>query len=184
MSLLWIFAFLIAERLFELAFSRRNFLRLQARGGREFHRASFARIALLHTLFLLCLLWESYPWQIPLDPRTWVTLGPLILLQGVRYWCMASLGEYWNARIVVVPGGQVRQRGPYRLMRHPNYLVVVLEFALIPLLMRAPFCLIFFFVNLRVLRQRIRLEEQTLRQWTDYSERFPSPAEPPASTSG
>lgn len=173
MSLLWIFAFLIAERLFELAFSRRNFLRLQARGGKEFHRNTFARIALLHTLFLLCLLWESYPWRIPLDPLTWVSLSLLIALQGVRYWCMASLGEYWNARIVLVPGGEVRRRGPYRWMRHPNYLVVVLEFALIPLLMRAPLCLGFFFINLLVLRQRIRLEESALRQFTDYSQRFP-----------
>lgn len=174
MSLFWIFAFLIAERLFELAFSRRNFLRLQARGGKEFHRNTFASIALLHTLFLLCLLWESYPWRIPLNTLTWVSLSLLIALQGVRYWCMASLGEYWNARIVLVPGGEVRRRGPYRWMRHPNYLVVVLEFALIPLLMRAPLCLGFFFINLLVLRQRIRLEESALRMFTDYSERFPA----------
>ncbi len=180
MNLLWIFAFLIAERLFELAFSRRNFLRLQARGGQEFHRRTFAPIALLHALFLTCLLIESYPWRIPLDLRTWATLLPLVALQGVRYWCMASLGEYWNARIVVVPGAQVRRRGPYRWLRHPNYLVVVLEFALIPLLMRAPWCLGFFFVNLLILRQRIRLEEETLRRFTDYSERFP-PSSPPSS---
>lgn len=174
MSLLWVFAFLVAERLLELAISRRNFLRLQPRGGQEFHRGSFVNMAGLHTLFLLALLVESHPWRIPLDPLTWSTLGLLIALQGVRYWCMASLGEYWNVRIVLVPGGAVRRRGPYRWMRHPNYLVVVLEFALIPLLMRAPFCLGFFFINLLVLRQRIRLEESALRQFTDYSERFPA----------
>ncbi len=70
-------------------------------------------------------------------------------------------------------------------MRHPNYLVVTLEFVLIPLLMRAPICLLVYaLINLGVLRQRIRLEEQTLRQWTDYSERFPSPAEPSSPASG
>lgn len=175
MSLLWIFAFLISERLFELAVSRRNRLRLQARGGQEFHRESFKNMAMLHTLFLAGLFWESYPWRIPLDALTWSTLGLLIGLQLVRYWCMASLGEYWNTRIVLVPGGEVRRRGPYRLLRHPNYLVVALEFALIPLLMRAPVCLVVFsLVNIFVLRQRIRLEESALRQWTDYSERFPS----------
>lgn len=174
MSLLWIFAFLIAERFFELGFSRRNFLRLQARGGREFHRPTFKTIAALHTLFLASLLVVTYPWRIPLDLLTWSTLAALVLLQGIRYWCMASLGEYWNARIVLVPGGKTVRRGPYRFMRHPNYLVVVLEFALIPLLMRAPWPLyLFFFVNLVILRQRIRLEEEALRSMTDYAQRFP-----------
>ncbi len=174
MSLLWIFAFLIAERFFELGFSRRNFKRLQARGGKEFHRETFRTIVALHTLFLLSLLVESYPWRIPLDTLTWCTLSALVLLQGVRYWCMASLGENWNARIVLVEGGKVKCRGPYRFMRHPNYLVVVLEFALIPLLMRAPLTLyIFSIANLIILRQRIRLEEEALRSMTDYSERFP-----------
>lgn len=174
MSLLWIFAFLIAERFFELGFSRRNFLRLQARGGREYHRQTFKTIALLHTLFLASLLIVTYPWRIPLDPLTWSTLVALVLLQGARYWCMASLGENWNARIVLVPGDKVKGRGPYRFMRHPNYLVVVLDFALIPLLMRAPWPMyLFFFANLVILRQRIRLEEEALRSMTDYSQRFP-----------
>jgi len=174
MSLLWIFAFLIAERLFELGFSRRNFLRMQRKGGREFQRETFKYIAALHTLFLASLLIVTYPWHIPLDLLTWSTLTALILLQGIRYWCMLSLGENWNARIVLVAGGTIKQRGPYHFMRHPNYLVVVLEFALIPLLMRAPLPMyLFFFANLAILRQRIRLEEEALRSMTDYSHYFP-----------
>jgi len=174
MSLLWIFAYLVAERFFELGFSHRNLLRLQRYGGREFHRETFKYIAALHTLFLVSLLIVTYPWHIPLDPLTWIILVVLALLQGVRYWCMASLGENWNVRIVLIEGGAIKQRGPYRYMRHPNYLVVVLEFALIPLLMRAPLPMyLFFFANLVILRQRISLEEAALRSMTDYSERFP-----------
>ncbi len=174
MSLLWIFAFLAAERLFELAFSRRNFRRLELLGGKEFHAETFRTIVALHTLFLLSLLWESYPWRIPLNALTWSTLTVLVLLQATRYWCMASLGENWNTRIILVPGGKVKRRGPYRVMRHPNYLVVVLEFIFIPLLMRAPVTMIAFsLANLVILRKRIRLEEEALREMTDYSQRFP-----------
>jgi len=174
MSLLWIFAFLIAERLFELAFSRRNYQRLKKQGGREYYAETFKTIVALHSLFLLSLLWESYPWQAPLDLHTWSVLTNLIVLQAMRYWCMASLGENWNARIVLVPGGKVKRKGPYRLMRHPNYLVVILEFVCIPLLMHAYVTMIVFsLANLAILKQRIRLEEDALRQMTDYSLRFP-----------
>ena len=82
MSLLWIFAYLVAERFFELGFSHRNLLRLQRYGGREFHRETFKYIAALHTLFLVSLLIVTYPWQIPLDPLTWIILVVLALLQG------------------------------------------------------------------------------------------------------
>ncbi len=174
MSLLWIFAYLITERLFELAFSRRNFRRLQQHGAKEFHAETFKAIFALHTLFLLSLFWESYPWRVPLNTLTLIALSIFILLQATRYWCMASLGENWNARIVLVPGGKVKRKGPYRLMRHPNYLVVILEFIFIPLLMRAPVTMVIFFLaNLVILRQRIRLEEEALRQMTDYSQRCP-----------
>lgn len=107
-------------------------------------------------------------------PQTQVRDAVARLFQGRLEQLPRLLSMFDHARIVVVPGAQVRCRGPYRLMRHPNYLVAVLEFALIPLLMRAPLCLVFFFVNLLLLRRRIRLEEQTLRQFTDYSERFPA----------
>ncbi len=112
MSMLWIFAYLISERLFELAFSRRNFRRLQQHGANEFHAETFKTIFALHTLFLLSLLWESYPWRVPLNTLTWIALAIFILLQATRYWCMACLGENWNARIVLVPGGKVKRKGP------------------------------------------------------------------------
>jgi methyltransferase len=88
---------------------------------------------------------------------------------GLRYWCILTLGVFWNTRILVLPGAAAVRRGPYRFLRHPNYLVVTLEFALLPLLMRAPFTLVVFsLANLAVLRRRIRFEEQALREETDW----------------
>ena len=176
MSLWWIFGFYFGERLFELLIAGRNRRRMEARGGREFHPESYRTIVLLHTLFFASLLAESFPWRAPLDSLTLFCLIFLILLQGLRYWCIVSLGDYWNTRIILVPGAEARRRGPYRFLRHPNYLVVTLEFAVIPLLMRAPLTLVVFsLANLVVLRQRIRLEEEALREFTDYGERFARP---------
>jgi methyltransferase len=176
MSLWWIFGFYFGERLFELLLARRNRQRLVARGGREFHPESYRTIVLLHTLFFASLLAESFPWRVPLDSLTLFCLIFLLFLQGLRYWCIVSLGEYWNTRIILVPGAEARRRGPYRFLRHPNYLAVTLEFAVIPLLMRAPLTLVVFsLANLVVLRQRIRLEEEALREFTDYGKRFSRP---------
>ena len=173
MSLWWVFTFLIAERLVELGIAERNKKRLLARGGREYHAETYPPMVAMHLLFLLALILESAPWHVPLNLLTLTCLISLILLQFGRYWCIVSLGEYWNTRIIVVAGADVIRNGPYRLLRHPNYLVVTLEFIVIPILMRAPFTLlIFFLANLILLRQRIRLEEQTLQGLTDYRTAF------------
>lgn len=174
MSLWWFFTFLIAERLFELQISASHKRAALDRGGREFFPDSYRTMVGFHVLFFVALIVESYPWQVPLDTLTWFGLAMAILLQAVRYWCIVSLGKNWNTRIVLIPDAKVIIRGPYRFMRHPNYLVVTLEFIVIPLLARAPFTLLIFsLVNLLVLRQRISLEEQALREHTDYNKHFP-----------
>lgn len=174
MTLLWLFLYLVLERLFELWLSRRNCRLLEARGGREFYSETFPRMVSLHSLFLVALLAESYPWRFSPGYLGSALLAVFLLLQLIRYWCIISLGENWNTRIVLVPGGSVKRSGPYRLLAHPNYLVVSLEFLLLPLLLQAPVTLaVFFPANLLILRQRIRLEEQSLREYTDYNRRFP-----------
>lgn len=164
-----------------LHLSRRHARLLLSRGGREFSPETFPRLVALHTLFLLVLLVESHPWHLSVSPWKGALLALFILLQGLRYWCIASLGVCWNTRIILVPGGAARRVGPYRFHPHPhphpNYLVVTLEFALLPLLMAAPYTFALFFpANLLILRQRIRLEEEALRAFTDYNEKFPSPS--------
>ena len=173
MSLWWVFALLLAERFYELRLAARNRRILLQRGGREFFPESYRFIVLMHLVFLTSLILESYPWAIPIDLLTLISLGGVLLLQMARYWCVWSLKEYWNTRIILVPGAEVCRRGPYRFMRHPNYLVVIFEFALLPLLARAPVTLVVFSIaNLLVLRRRIFFEEQALRAHTDYSRHF------------
>lgn len=174
MSLWWLFGLLIAERLFELRLAAKNRRILLTRGGQEFFPESYRIIVRMHLIFLVCLILESFPWTVPLDALTLFGVGGVLLLQLMRYWCIYSLKEYWNTRIILVPGAKVSRRGPYRFIRHPNYIVVTLEFALLPLLARAPLTLLVFSIaNLFVLRQRIRLEERALREHTDYNQQFP-----------
>jgi len=170
-SFLWIFLFLLIQRLAELALAARNRKRALARGGIEYHPETYTKFVWLHSLFLFSLLLESYPWQLPLDLLTWSCLVLFGLLQLLRYWCIHSLGEQWNTRIIVIPGAPVCRRGPYRFLKHPNYLVVTLEMAVIPLLARTPFTLLVFsLANLVLLRQRIRLEEEALREHASLGE--------------
>jgi len=169
MSLWWVFGFYFLERFFELGLAVRNSRLLLARGGREFYPETFKELVLLHTLFFAALLAESFPWRVPLDRLTLFSLAALALLMALRYWCILTLGVFWNARILVLPGAKAVRRGPYRFLRHPNYLAVTLEFAVLPLLMRAPLTLIVFsLANLVILRRRIRFEEQALRECTDW----------------
>lgn len=173
-SFAWLFAILILQRVLELLLCRRNRRALHARGGKEFNPETYPVVVALHALFLLSLSIESYPWRIPLDLLTFGCLAVLLPVTLLRYWAIASLGENWTTRIVVVPGEPVKRSGPYRFLRHPNYIVMVLEFILIPLLLRAPVTLVVFSLgNMWVLRLRIRLEEKALRDLTDYGEKFP-----------
>ena len=167
-SLAWLAPTVAAQRLGELWLCRRNRLRLLARGGREIRPDTYKTMVGLHVLFLASLTLESYPWRVPADIRTWGCLAALAVVTALRYWAIVSLGEYWNTRVVVVPGTHRVRAGPYRLLRHPNYLVIVLEFLLFPLLLRAPVTLVLFsLANVAALRQRIRIEEEALREATD-----------------
>jgi len=178
-SFAWVFAVVILQRVLELRLCRRNRRVLYARGGKEFFPGTYRVMVGLHVLFLLALSIESYPWRIPLNAFTFGCLCALLTVTGMRYWAIASLGGNWNTRIVVVPGEPVKRAGPYRFLRHPNYLVLELEFFLIPLLMRAPVTLVVFsLANLLILRQCIRLEEEALREFTDYDEKFPGTRQP------
>ncbi|HEX9191040.1 MAG TPA: isoprenylcysteine carboxylmethyltransferase family protein [Candidatus Deferrimicrobiaceae bacterium] len=172
-SMAWVVPALIAQRLLELRLSARNRRRLLSRGGREARPETYRTMVALHALFLVSLALESFPWRVPMDIRTAGCLASLAGVTFLRYWAIFSLGEYWNTRVIVVPGARVVRTGPYRFLRHPNYLVIVLEFLILPLLMRAPATLVIFsLANLAVLRQRIRTEEEALRRDTDYADRF------------
>lgn len=163
LSFFWFYLLLLLQRLAELILCARNRAAILQRGGREISPESYRVMVALHLGFYLFLLLEAWPFAIPADILTWSMLGLWLVVQALRYWTIASLGRLWTTRIMIVPGTELVQSGPFRFLRHPNYLVMTLEFAIVPLLLRAPLTLLLFgFANLLVLRQRIALEEKAL----------------------
>ena len=126
MSVLWIAVGLVAlQRLAELLIAQRNTRRLLAQGGREVGADHYPLLVGLHTAWLAAL-----PVLLPADaPANWWLLGLYLTLQPLRLWVIASLGPYWTTRIITLPDAPLVKRGPYRFLRHPNYLVVALEIA-------------------------------------------------------
>lgn len=144
-----------AQRLGELVLARRNTRRLLARGGVEHGARHYPLIVLLHAAWLASL-FLSVP--AATAPNPW-WLGLFVALQAGRAWAMASLGARWTTRVVVVPGRAPVRRGPYRFLRHPNYLIVALEIAVLPLAFGAwRLALVFSLLNAAILWVRIRAE--------------------------
>jgi methyltransferase len=148
-----------AQRLGELLYARRNDRRLRAMGGVEYGAGHYPVLVGLHTAWLVAMFAS-------VGPETPIMLVPLavyLLLQGLRVWTLASLGGFWTTRVIVVPGAELVHRGPYRFIRHPNYLIVALEVPVLPLVFGAwPLALGFALANLAVLAWRIRVEERAL----------------------
>lgn len=154
---------LVAQRVGELMVSARNAHRLLAHGAREQGRGHYPLLVLLHALFPLALFADV----LVLDARPsglapfWLSLW--LAAQGLRYAAMSALGERWNTRVLVLSGAPLVRRGPYRWLRHPNYLAVVIEFIAAPLMFGAwRTALAFSLANLLVLTARIRCEERAL----------------------
>lgn len=122
------------ERIIELVISTRNSRAALARGGREFGREHFPWMVALHTGLLVASFLEAWLLERPFLPWLgWPMLVLVILSQALRYWCIASLGQQWNTRVIVVPGAGLVTRGPYRWLTHPNYVAVVIEGFALPL---------------------------------------------------
>ena len=162
MALGWAQALVILialQRLAELWLARRNTRRLRAQGGVEHGARHYPLIVALHAGWLLAVYFG-----IPAEavPNLWL-LGLFVVLQAGRIWVMASLGGQWTTRIIVVPGRPLVRRGAYRYLKHPNYVIVFLEIAVLPLAFGAwGLALAFGLMNAAVLAIRIRVEEQAL----------------------
>ena len=124
---------LVIQRALELRLARRNQRRAQARGAREFGARHYPAFFLLHGAWLLA--WPLEGWS--RGTFAWPWLVPLLSAQLLRYWAIASLGERWNTRVLMVPGDAPLRRGPYRMLSHPNYVAVVIELAAVPLVFGA-----------------------------------------------
>lgn len=160
MSVLWIvLALVAAQRGIELVYAARNTRKLLAAGAVEIGARHYPLFVLLHASWLVAMA-VFIP---PQTPPNWWLLGLFAVLQALRVWVVRTLGPYWTTRIITVPNAPLVRSGPYRFFRHPNYLVVVGEIAVLPLAFGAVWiALMFSLLNAALLVVRTRIEEQAL----------------------
>ena len=153
------------QRLLELRLSRRHERILRSRGAVERGRGHYPLMVGLHVLWLLSTLVEGSLRGDGL-PAYWpIPLALFLLVQPLRYWAIFSLGENWNTRILVIPGAKLVTHGPYRYFPHPNYVVVAVEIATLPLIFGAwVTALVFSILNAALLFVRIREENRALAE--------------------
>lgn len=153
-----ILALVTLQRLVELALAGRNTARLRAQGAVEVGAGHYPFMIALHVAWLLSLWWFA-----PARPISWPILAIFVLLQLGRIWVVATLGKRWTTRIIILPGAPLINRGPFRLLRHPNYTIVVGEMALLPLAFGLIWiALLFSILNAAMLAVRIRAEGKAL----------------------
>ena len=158
-------AVLVAERLFELVWSARNVARLRARGAVEYGRGHFPLFVAIHVIYPLMLAWEVLSWR-AIPGAAWPAwLALFIAAQALRFWAIASLGERWSVRVWVLPGLAPVRDGPYRWLRHPNYVAVTAELLAGPMMFGAwRTALIIGIANAVALAVRIPVEERALAE--------------------
>jgi len=156
------------ERVAELLVSRRSRAWSRARGGVEFGAGHYPVMVVLHTGLLAACLVEAILLHRPFIPALgWPMLAIVLGAQGLRWWCIATLGGQWNTRVVVVPGAARVARGPYRFLSHPNYAAVAAEAAALPLVHTAWItALVFSVLNAALLTTRIKVENAALASLT------------------
>lgn len=149
--------FVTLQRLGELLLARRNTKALLARGGFEVGAKHYPLIVALHTAWLAGL-W-LFAWNAPVNLPL---LGIFVCLQLLRVWVLTTLKGRWTTRIIVLPDAPLVVVGPYRLIRHPNYAVVIGEIAVLPAAFGLwSFALIFSILNAVVLWHRISVENRS-----------------------
>jgi methyltransferase len=157
-------AAVVGERVVELVVSNRNLAWSRTRGGIEFGAAHYPAMVILHTGLLVGCLAEVIWLHRPFLPALgWPMLAIVVAAQGLRWWCITTLGRQWNTRVVVVPGASRVAGGPYRLMPHPNYVAVIAEGVALPLVHTAWItALVFTVLNAALLTTRISTENSAL----------------------
>jgi methyltransferase len=151
-------------RLVELAVSRRNIARLFERGAIEVGRSLYPWMVAVHAGLLVACVAEVWLLERALIPDLAVVmLGLLVFAAAIRWCVISTLGDRWSTRVVFVPGQPPVTGGPFRWLRHPNYLAVIIEFAALPLVHTAWWTAVAFsLANGVVLWFRVRTEEGAL----------------------
>ncbi len=168
-----ILALVTLQRLVELRIARRNTARLLDRGGVELGSNHYPVIVALHAIWLAGL-WYLVVTRVPEVSTPWIFA--YLVLEAGRGWVIAALGSRWTTRIIVVPGETLVSEGPYKYIRHPNYLVVAGEIFILPVAFGLWwYAVIFGLVNLAVLWWRIRAEDEALKPLRDEAQPPDSP---------
>lgn len=155
----WIIAAVAVQRLGELAWARRNTGRLMTRGAVEVGRGQYPFVVALHVCWLAAII-LFLPRPTPIYA---IPLAFFVALQLMRFWVLVSLGPFFTTRVITLPGATLVQKGPYRFVRHPNYLVVAGEILTLPLVFgEIGVAIVFSLLNAAVLAWRIRIEDMTL----------------------
>ncbi|MDH3911759.1 MAG: hypothetical protein OEU09_10700 [Rhodospirillales bacterium] len=150
-----------AQRLAELIYGQRNSRRLLAEGAVETGTGHYPLLVLVHAGWLMALLILAS--RAP--GVNWWLIGLYGLVQIGRLWVLASLGRYWTTRLISMPGAPLVRRGPYRFLKHPNYLIVVAEVAVLPLAFGAwRTAVVFSVLNAALLAWRVRIENRMLAE--------------------
>jgi len=153
-----------AERLAEMVVSKRHLSWALRHGGKEYGGGHYPAMVVLHTALLVGCVVEVWTLDRPFLPVLgWSMVALVIASQGLRWWCIGTLGQRWNTRIVVIPGLPLVDRGPYRWFRHPNYVAVVVEGIALPMVHTAWItALVFTVLNACLRRVRITAENAAL----------------------
>ena len=156
------------ERLAEVVVANRNRAWSQARGGVEFGAGHYPVMVVLHTALLVGCLLEPILLHRPFIPALgWPMLAIVVAAQGLRWWCISTLGQQWNTRVIIIPGAARITGGPYRYLPHPNYVAVIAEGVALPLVHTGWItALVFTMLNAALLTARIGVENTALASLT------------------
>jgi methyltransferase len=154
-----VIAIVVVQRIAELLYAERNTRRLLHNGAVEIAPGQHPWFIALHAAWLVSIAAFVRAATLP----NWWLLAAFFALQLARLWVIATLGRYWTTRIITVPGAPLVRRGPYRFIKHPNYTIVVLEIAMLPLAFGAwQIAVVFSLLNALLLAARIRAEDRAL----------------------
>jgi methyltransferase len=159
MSFVIFISFFILQRLSELIIAKRNEKWLLQQGAVEYGREHYPFMIAMHTLFIASIITEYLlRGQPPID---WIFLVIFLIVLSFKFWALSSLGKYWNTKIYRIPGVYPVKKGPYKFLKHPNYMEVVCEIAVIPLVFHLYYtAIIFTILNAAMLTVRIREENR------------------------
>lgn len=153
-----------AERLVELVLARRNAAWALARGGVESGQRHYPWMVAMHVALLAGCVVEPVATGRAWEPlRFAVGAAAVAAGQGLRWWTIATLGRRWNTRVIVIPDLPLVTGGPFRILRHPNYLAVAVEVAALPVAVGAWLTAVAgTALNALVMAARIPCEERAL----------------------